>query len=138
MTKNYSNQNFMQNKMIPTVKKYFMDLDIPAELLARVTEIDQYPNNAVVRELIPIWDGQGNEFVIKSAEDVKLVPNLKKATIFVSYSVEEDDDEYFIFRELAAKGIEAYGYGISKRGTPSPYKKVEEFKKKALDKVKKK
>jgi hypothetical protein len=111
------------NKLIPKVKKYFMDLDIPVDLLTKVTEIDQDPNSAIVQELIPIWDGGGNEFVIKSAEDVKLVPNLKKATIFVGYSVEEEDDEYFIFTELAAKGIEAYGYGISKSGTPGPYKK---------------
>jgi|SRR6185312_3373181 len=120
------------NKMIPKAKKYFMDLDIHAELLAKVTEIDQDPNNKIIRELIPIWDGQGMEFTIRSAEDVKLVPNLKKATIFVGYSVDEVDDEYNVFEEFAAKGVEVYGYGISKKGTPGVFKKIEEFKKKGI------
>ncbi|MGP8217197.1 MAG: DUF6892 domain-containing protein [Bacteroidia bacterium] len=122
------------NKMIPRVKKYFMELDIPSELLAQVTEIEQDPNNDVILELIPIWDGQGEEFVIKSTEDVKLLPNLKKVTIFTGDAFNEIDEQYIKFGEFAAKGIEAYGYGISKKGTPGAYNKIEEFKKKAKTK----
>lgn len=123
------------NKMIPKAKKYFTDLDIPDELLAKVTEIEQDPNNDVVLELIPIWDGEGDEFVINSADDVSLVPNLKKATIFFSAdSINEIDDQYKIFEDFASKGVEVYGYGASKRATPIAYNKIEEFKKKAKTK----
>jgi|GEM_PF-1905786 len=124
------------NKMIPRAKKYFMELNIPAELLLKVEEIEQDPNNDVVRELIPIWDGQGEEFTIKSTEDIKLLPNLKKVTIFTGDAINEIDEQYIKFGEFAAKGIEAYGYGISKKGTPDAYNKIEKFKKNALDKMK--
>lgn len=123
------------NKMIPRVKKYFKDMEIPAELLLQVTEIEQDPNNDVILELIPIWDGEGNEFVIKSAEDVKLVPNLKKATIFKGYAEKEIDDEYRIFEDFASRGVDVSAWGISKKGTPDIYKKIEQFKKQGMGKL---
>ncbi len=119
------------NKMIPSVKKFFVNLDIPAALLARVEEINQDPNDNVIRMLIPIWDGEGDELTIRSTVDVALVPNLKRATIFVGRAIAEVDDEYVKFGAFAAKGIDVSGWGIAKRSTPGVYAKIERAKRDA-------
>ncbi|HXB11705.1 MAG TPA: hypothetical protein VNZ45_06950 [Bacteroidia bacterium] len=118
------------NKMIPSVKKYFMDLDIPAELLAKVTEIEQNPNNEVIQQIFPGWDAGGDDFIITNPEDTKLLPNLKKVIIFCrSYSFLWPGDGYEILGEFVAKGIEADCYGINKKNNLKLYNKVEKVKK---------
>ena len=66
-------------KVIPEVKKWFMDLSIPASLAALVTELYFDGGNEVYAQLIPFWDGEDDVFDIKSLteEDISQVPNLK-------------------------------------------------------------
>ena len=66
-------------KVIPEVKKWFMDLPIPASLAALVTELYFDGGNEVYAQLIPFWDGEDDVFDIESLteEDISQVPNLK-------------------------------------------------------------
>ncbi|VAW11959.1 hypothetical protein MNBD_BACTEROID03-2274 [hydrothermal vent metagenome] len=71
---------------IAEVEKYFKNLDIPAELLAKATSLyqasDLYSDVEFAHELCPDWDpGAGDEvFKItnKTIDDLELLPNLKK------------------------------------------------------------
>ena len=90
----------VDNQLIPEAKTYFEELDIPTELLAKVDKIAQQPNDESIEQVIPIWVGEGGEFDIKSTDDLKLVPNLKKAVLFY------DDDEV-IEKKIKSKGIDA-------------------------------
>jgi hypothetical protein len=87
------------SKAVPGVKKYFRDLDIPAELLAQVEILDQNYHTAY-HQVTPFWDGEGDEFNITSTEDLKLVPNLKQVILLY-------DREQKMVAEFQAKGIEA-------------------------------
>ncbi len=87
------------SKALPGVKKYFRDLEIPAELLAQVDIIDQNYHTAY-HQVTPFWDGEGDEFNITSTEDLKLVPNLKEAILLY------DRDQKMV-AEFRSKGIEA-------------------------------
>ena len=66
-------------EVIPEVKKWFMDLPIPASLAALVTELYFDGGNEIYAQLIPFWDGEDDVFDIKSLteEDISQVPNLK-------------------------------------------------------------
>jgi hypothetical protein len=86
-------------KVIPGVKKYFKDLVIPPDLLGRVESIHQGYHTAY-HQIIPFWDGEGDEFNITSTEDLNLVPNLKEIVLLY-------DHEQKMVREFEAKGIKA-------------------------------
>ena len=73
-------------EVILEVKKYFKNLDIPVELLAKVTTLHQDSGigggSVFIYQLQPFWDpGCGDEvFKItnKAIKDLELLPNLKK------------------------------------------------------------
>ena len=66
-------------EIIPEVKKWFMDLPIPASLASLVTELYFDGGNEVYAQLIPFWDGESDDFDIESLteEDIRQFPNLK-------------------------------------------------------------
>ena len=66
-------------EVIPEVKKWFMDLPIPASLAALVTELYFDGGNEIYAQLIPFWDGEDDVFDIESLteEDISQLPNLK-------------------------------------------------------------
>ena len=66
-------------EVIPEVKKWFMDLPVPASLAALVTELYFDGGNEIYAQLIPFWDGEDDVFDIESLteEDISQVPNLK-------------------------------------------------------------
>ena len=66
-------------EVIPEVKKWFIDLPIPASLAALVTELYFDGGNEIYAQLIPFWDGEDDVFDIESLteEDISQVPNLK-------------------------------------------------------------
>lgn len=86
--------------LIPEVKKYFEELEIPASMLSEVDEISQDGGNDIHHQLIPFWDGEDETFNITSTEDLVLVPNLKKVILLF-------DDEEKMVDAFTAKGIEA-------------------------------
>jgi hypothetical protein len=85
--------------IIPEVRAYFEQLEIPAELLPRIEEIDQDGGN-IYLQICPFWDGEDDLFNIQSAEDAALLPNLKSVTLFY------DEDER-ILEEFRQRGIAA-------------------------------
>ena len=66
-------------EVIPEVKKWFMDLPIPASLAALVTELYFDGGNEIYAQLIPFWDGEDDMFDIETLtdEDICQLPNLK-------------------------------------------------------------
>lgn len=84
---------------IKEVKKYFKKLEIDQVLAEHVTEIYQDGGNDIYLHIIPFWDGEDEYYDIKSYDDVRHFPNLKKMTLIGS------DQE--ILKELREKGIDA-------------------------------
>lgn len=87
--------------IIPEVKAYFEQLDIPAELLPLVDELSQDGGDDIYMQLCPYWDGEDDIFNIYSAEDAALLPNLKSVTLFY------DDAGERILQEFRQRGITA-------------------------------
>lgn len=65
-------------EVIPEVLAYFKELPIPSSLLAQVEELGFDGGNEVYRQVFPYWDGECETFDVRSPEDIKLLPNLKR------------------------------------------------------------
>lgn len=87
-------------EIIPEVRAYFEQLEIPAEMLATVEEIYQDGGDEIYMEVVEMWDGEDDKFNITSTDDLALLPNLKKITLFY-------DDAEAMVPAFQAKGIEA-------------------------------
>ncbi|MCB1159764.1 MAG: hypothetical protein H7A25_12665 [Leptospiraceae bacterium] len=86
--------------IIPEALEYFKNLQLSAELLQKIERLSQDGGDDVYMNIIPYWDGEDDVFNIKSVEDCKLVPNLKRVTVFY------DEDES-ILEKFREKNIEA-------------------------------
>ncbi len=86
--------------IIPEALEYFKNLKIPAKMAASITEIEMDGGDDIYLNIIPYWDGESDEFNIKSAVDTEKFPNLKKVVLFY------DSDEA-ILSEFEQKGIAA-------------------------------
>ena len=85
--------------IIPEVRRYFEQLEIPSETLRLIEEIDQ-DGGGIYMQLYPFWDGEDDIFNIQSADAAALLPNLKSVTLFY------DEDER-ILEEFKQRGITA-------------------------------
>ena len=85
--------------IIPEVRRYFEQLEIPSETLRLIEEIDQ-DGGGIYMQLYPFWDGEDDIFNIQSVDDAALLPNLKSVTLFY------DEDER-ILEEFKQRGITA-------------------------------
>ena len=74
---------------IPELKEYFENLEITDDMVQNITELVSDGGDYIYGDIIPFWDGEDTSFDVKSAEDVKLVPNLKKATLLFKYPGEQ-------------------------------------------------
>ncbi len=83
--KNHKGRNIdleeISYEMIPEVKAWFEDLDIPLELLWDIKELRAEGGDEIYHQLIPHWDGEDDVFDVESAQDVEYFPNLKKITL---------------------------------------------------------
>jgi hypothetical protein len=88
--------------MIPEVKAYFEDYDIPAELLASLDRLTWEAGEDLQGEVAPNWDGEDALFDLTaaSAEDLALLPNLKSIKALHNH---EDESVVAAFKE---KGVE--------------------------------
>ncbi len=86
--------------IIPEVRQYFEQLEIPASVLLDIEEIYQDGGDDIYMQLCPFWDGEDDIFNIQSADDVALLPNLKAVTLFY-----DGDDR--ILQEFQRRGIAA-------------------------------
>lgn len=95
-------------EVIPEVKKYFKNIDIPTELLAKVTTLYQDSGlnggSEFINQLFPDWDpGAGDDvFKItnKTIVDLELLPNLKKII-----GIEASNPSKKLIKIFEAKGI---------------------------------
>lgn len=102
--KNYKDRRIDINEegydIIPEALEYFKNLEIPAELLLNVTKIYQDGGNDIYMQICPLWNGEDDQFNIKNTDDIVLLPNLKKMTIFY-------DDDKSILDKLKSHNIDA-------------------------------
>ncbi|SFB72203.1 hypothetical protein SAMN05421780_10199 [Flexibacter flexilis DSM 6793] len=87
-------------EIIPEVLEYYLNIEITEELAKNITKIYQNGGDDVYMNIIPYWDGEDDEFNIKSAEDAKYFPNMKNAVVFY----DNDDSILDAFRK---QGIDA-------------------------------
>lgn len=85
---------------IPEIKEYFEKLEITDTMVESITELYSDGGDEIYLQIIPFWSGEDNIFDVKSAEDVKLLPNLKKATLLFDYSGEQ------LIKEFKELGVE--------------------------------
>lgn len=76
-------------ELLPELKTYFEQLEITDAMVADITELYSDGGDEIYLELIPFWDGEDDAFDVTSAEDVRLLPNLKNATLLFEYPGEE-------------------------------------------------
>ena len=86
--------------IIPEALEYFEKIEIPQKLLTKVSEIYQDGGDDIYMQICPFWSGEDDRFNIKTTEDISLLPNLKKMTIFYG-------NDKTILDKLKAKNIDA-------------------------------
>lgn len=87
---------------IPEAEAYFKSLEIPMSLLIDIKELKPDGGDKIYGQIIPFWDGEDDQFDVKSIKDVKYLPNLK-ATNSMNFSKE-------LVKELRAKKIKVANY----------------------------
>ncbi len=83
---------------IEEVTQWFEDLPIPKRLAHHITEIEQDGGNTIYLELLRFGMGDEDYWDIRSTDDLKHFPNLKKACL--CYASEE------AIKEFIEKGVE--------------------------------
>ena len=87
---------------IPEAEAYFRNLEIPMDLLIDIKELKPDGGDEIYGQLIPFWDGEDDQFDVKSIEDIKYLPNLK-ATNSMNFSKE-------LIKQLRALKIKVAAY----------------------------
>lgn len=64
--------------MIPEVKNYFEQLEIPIILLDEIEELNADGGDDIYAQISPFWGGEDDYYEVHSAKDAKQLPNLKK------------------------------------------------------------
>lgn len=88
--------------IIPEVKEYFENLEITESDVQHITELFSDGGDQIYHHVFPFWSGEDGVFDVKSAEDIKFFPNLKKARLLFKYPGEELKKEFGNF------GVELY------------------------------
>ncbi|MFZ6874006.1 DUF6892 domain-containing protein [Undibacterium sp. Di27W] len=89
--------------VIPEVLAYFENLLIPPSLLAQVDKLAFDGGNKIYHQIFPYWDGECDTFDVTFAEDIKLVPHLKRMS------------------SMPTRFIELHGVALSKKSIELSY-----------------
>ncbi len=87
-------------EMIPEVREYFENLEIPSDLLPTITVLSQDGGDYIHLQVCPMWDGEDDLFNITSTADCALLPNLKSVVLLY-------DDAEIMVGEFEKLGISA-------------------------------
>jgi hypothetical protein len=111
----------------PRVQKFLDGIILTDELLAQVVKIGPEESDVIYDALVPVWDGSDDRFDIDSLEDVRLLPNLKRVSLYtmiadpvdltplrdvatlevMNISIPEEWTQgWEVLDELAARGVE--------------------------------
>lgn len=64
------------------VQKFLDGIALTEELLAQVVKLGPDGGDEVYAGLVPVWDGEDDRFDIDSLEDVRLLPNLERVSLY--------------------------------------------------------
>lgn len=81
---------------------YFRNLEIPMDLLIDIRELKSDGGDEIYRQIIPFWDGEDEQFNVKSIADIQYLPNLR-ATNTMNFSKE-------LVKELRTNKIKVSNY----------------------------
>jgi hypothetical protein len=79
-------------EIIPEVKKYFKNIEIPKDLALKVETLVLDGGAEIYGQLCPFWDGEDDLFTIKKIDEdeLKQFPNLKKIEVIGALLDEND------------------------------------------------
>jgi hypothetical protein len=66
----------------PRVQKFLDSLTLTEELLAQIVSLAPDGGDEVYAGLVPVWDGEDDRFDVASLEDVRLLPNLERVSLY--------------------------------------------------------
>lgn len=70
----------------PRVQKFVDGLVLTEDLLAQVVKIGPDGGDEIYAGLVPVWDGEDDRFDIGTLEDVRLLPNLERVSLYAMVS----------------------------------------------------
>lgn len=80
-------------ELIPEVKAYFEQLEIPQALAPNVTEIYLNGGDEIYGNIIPFWDGEDDTFAIESFIDIGQFKNVTEVTAYFDHGKESQIEE---------------------------------------------
>lgn len=83
--------------IIPEIKEYFENIEIKEEMVQDIKEIISRAGDAIYNDIFPFWDGESSIFDVKSSVDIKLIPNLKRASLLFEYPGEQLINDFNLF-----------------------------------------
>jgi hypothetical protein len=66
----------------PRVQKFIDGIVLTEELLEQVVKIGPDGGDEIYAALIPVWDGEDDRFDIGTLDDVRLLPNLERVSLY--------------------------------------------------------
>lgn len=70
----------------PRVQTFVDSLALTEELLAQVVKIGPDGGDEIYAALIPVWDGEDDRFDVETLEDLRLLPNLERVSLYCMVS----------------------------------------------------
>ncbi len=74
----------------PRVQKFVDGLVLTEELLEQVVKIAPDGGDEIYAGLVPVWDGEDDRFDIETLEDLRLLPNLERVSLYCMVSEKLD------------------------------------------------
>ncbi|MEP7120575.1 MAG: hypothetical protein ABJE95_06690 [Byssovorax sp.] len=95
----------------PRVQRFVDRLALTEELLAQVVKIAPDGGDEIYAGLVPVWDGEDDRFDIDSLDDLRLLPNLERVSLYCMVSESLD-----LSPLRDAKGLTHVNVNLSKDG----------------------
>lgn len=70
----------------PRVQTFVDSLALTEELLAQVVKIGPDGGDEIYAGLVPVWDGEDDRFDIDTLDDLRLLPNLERVSLYCMVS----------------------------------------------------
>ena len=70
----------------PRVQEFIDGLALTEELLAQIVKIGPDGGDEIYAGLIPVWDGEDDRFDIDTLDDLRLLPNLERVSLYCMVS----------------------------------------------------